>query len=136
MMARVRYWIFQMEMIQMNARQLSGEWWLPFKITKSSKLSEVVFGEKMKKLKKDLKMTNVKRSRCLKMNLLKLQLLTRLIWKCYVLPDDRKMVRNVKTFEISMMIFMMIFCYLTHFLFQIISLLSTQTVLVFFKSHN
>ena len=46
------------------------------------------------------------------------------------------MVRNVKTFEISMMIFMMIFCYLTHFLFQIISLLSTQTVLVFFKSHN
>ena len=30
-----------------------SEWWLPFKITKSSKLSEVVFGEKMKKLKKD-----------------------------------------------------------------------------------
>ena len=27
----------------------------------------------------------------------------------YVLPDDRKMVRNVKTFEISMMIFMTIF---------------------------
>ena len=33
----------------MTTWQLSGEWWLPFKITKSSKLSEVVFGEKMKK---------------------------------------------------------------------------------------
>ena len=64
-----------MEMIQMTTWQLSGEWWLPFKITKSSKLSEVVFGEKMKKLKKDLKMKNVKRSRLSKNELIEITII-------------------------------------------------------------
>ena len=80
-----------------------------------------------KKMMKYLEGTNVTRSHCLKMNLLKLQLLTRL----YVLPDDRKMVRNVKTFEISMMILMMIFCSLHTFISNHFTVVNSNCISIF-----
>ena len=106
-----------------------SEWWLPFKITKSSKLSEFVFGEKMKK---DV---------CEKISLPKNELIEiTFIEKTYY-ENFMSYLTIEKWWEMSKLLkspwcFLWWYFLLYTLLFQIISLLSTQTVLVFFKPHN